>query len=85
MQQVMLPIFSPVISLLPQVALPCDSTTTAFPVSNCTASTPYPCGLEIGLQLTYQDSEHICPGGFVCNWTVSGCDRNTTASQAILL
>ena len=75
--------YSPSISLLPQVYLPCDSASTSFQVSNQTAEAPNPCELPLGL--TNEDSEYVCPGRFVRNWTVSVCRSITTASQTLVL
>ena len=75
--------FSPTVSLSPQVALPCDRAAILYQVSNSTAYAPNPCGLP--LQLTYQDSEYMCPGDFVRNWTVNSCGSSATVSQTIFL
>ena len=77
--------FSPSVSLLPQVILPCDSTDNSNQVTSSTAFAPNPCGLP--LQLTYQDSTsvHTCPSEFSRNWTVSSCGRDETISQTIVL
>ena len=71
--------FSPVVTLLPQVSLPCDS--TASSINNATAYAPNPC--ELPLQLTYQDSAFVCPGNFVRNWTASACGNSANASQTV--
>ena len=71
--------FSPVVTLLPQVSLPCDS--AASSLNNATAYVPNPCGLP--LQLSYQDSAFICPGNFVRNWTASACGNSANASQTV--
>lgn len=74
----------PTISLLLQVSLVCDSAAASFQVPSNTASAPNPCGLP--LQLTREDSEqHMCPGTFTRNWTVSSCGRTSTALQTIIL
>ena len=73
--------FSPVVTLLPQVAIPCDSTAPPISVSNSTANTPNPCGLP--LQLTHQDFDYICPGTFVRNWTVDVCGNSANDSQIV--
>ena len=73
--------FSPTVSLLPQVDLPCDSTSTSSEVSNSTAYAQNPCGLP--LQLIYEDSEYICPGTFARNWTANVCGNSANASQIV--
>ena len=59
--------FLPTLSLSPQVALPCDSTSSSAQVPTSTASAPNPCDLPI--QLTHTDSvhEYMCPDNFVRN------------------
>ena len=77
--------FSPTLSLVPQLALSCDSTESSIQVPSNTASVPNPCGLP--LQLTHVDltGEYICPGEFVRNWTATVCDRSVSAEQTIIL
>ena len=77
--------FSPTVSLLSQVAFPCDSTSGSVQVPTTTASAPNPCGLS--LQLTYRDpvAEYVCPSNFVRNWTVTSCGRSASFSQNIIL
>ena len=74
--------YSPVVTLLPQVAIPCDSTAPPLSVSDSsTAYAPNPCGLP--LQITYEDSEYICPGTFMRNWMVNVCGNSANASQIV--
>ncbi len=74
--------FSPVITLLPEVPIPCDSTAQTLSVSNSTtAYAQNPCGLP--LQLTYDDPEYMCPGTFTRNWIASVCGNVANASQIV--
>ena len=75
--------FSPTILRSPELALPCDSTSSSFEVSNNTVHVPNPCGLPI--QIAYDDSEYMCPGNFQRNWTANVCGSSETASQTVLL
>ncbi len=77
--------FSPVLSLVPQVALSCDSTAISTQVPYNTASAPNPCGLP--LQLTHEEltGNYTCPNEIVRNWTVTVCDRSVSAEQTIIL
>ena len=76
--------FSPTVSLLRQLSLSCDSAAASLQVPNNTASAPNPCRLP--LQLVHEDSEqHMCPGTFIRNWTVSSCGRSAAVSQNVHL
>ena len=74
--------FAPIVTLLPQVAIPCDSTAPPVSVSNSTAYAPNPCGLP--LELTHQDIDYVCPGTFIRNWTVDVCGSNANGSQTVV-
>ena len=75
--------FSPTVSLSPQVAFSCESASSSITVPTGTARALNPCGLP--LQLTHEDSHHVCPGEVVRNWTVRGCDKRASALQTIIL
>lgn len=77
--------FSPTLSLVPQVALSCDSMASSNQLPYNTASVPNPCGLP--LQLTHMDltGNYTCPNEVVRNWTATICDRSASAKQTIIL
>lgn len=75
--------FTPTVSLLSDVSLPCDSAAASLQVTNNTALAPSPCGLPV--ELTNEDSEQRCPGTFSRNWTVHSCGRNVAVSQRVHL
>ena len=75
--------FSPTVSLLPLLSLPCDSADTGFQVSTNTVHIPNTC--ELPLQLLHEDSEYTCPGTIVRNWTATICGESAAGSQTITL
>lgn len=75
--------FTPTVSLLHTVYLPCDSAASSLRVTNSTAFASNPCRLP--LELSHVDSAQRCPGTFTRNWTISGCGRTTITTQTINL
>ena len=74
--------FSPALNFVPQVSVPCDSSTNTTLVPSHTAQLQNPCRRP--MQLNYEDAvpinQYMCPAMFLRNWTVTDeCNQETSS------